>query len=103
MADLKYYDIIIRPVITERSMSEMSNKKYTFFVHTNATKIQVREAVEKMFPGTFVKYVNTINNHPKVRRRNQGKSQIVGVTAKKKKAVVQLTDDSKEIEIFQGM
>ena len=51
MADLKYYDVILAPVITEKSMNAMSEKKYTFYVHTDATKVQVKEAVEKMFEG----------------------------------------------------
>ena len=47
MADLKYYDVILKPVITEKSMSAMGEKKYTFLVHTEATKAQIKEAVEK--------------------------------------------------------
>ena len=47
MADIKYYDVILKPVITEKSMNEMSLKKYTFLVHTEATKSQIKEAVEK--------------------------------------------------------
>ena len=69
MADLKYYDVILRPVITEKSMNVMSEKKYTFFVHTDATKTQIKEAVEKMFEGTKVKKVNTMNIDGKRRRR----------------------------------
>ena len=69
MADLKYYDVILKPVITERSMNAMSEKKYTFYVHTDATKTQVKEAVEKMFAGTKVKRVNTMNLDGKNRRR----------------------------------
>ena len=61
MADLKYYDIIDKPVITEKSMSGMEDKKYTFFVHTESTKSQIKEAVEKMFPGTKVAKVNTMS------------------------------------------
>lgn len=61
MADLKYYDVILKPVITEKSMSGMADKKYTFLVHPDATKTQVKEAVEKMFEGTRVKSVNTMN------------------------------------------
>ena len=52
MADLKYYDIILKPVVTEKSMNAMGEKKYTFLVHTDATKAQIKEAVEKMFEGT---------------------------------------------------
>ena len=54
MADIKYYDVILKPVITEKSMNAMSLKKYTFLVHTEATKTQFNEAVENMFEGTKV-------------------------------------------------
>ena len=99
MADIKYYDVILRPVITEKSMNMMSDKKYTFYVHPEATKIQVKEAVEKMFNGTKVSSVNTMNIDGKKRRRGM----TVGRTAKSKKAIVQLTADSKDIEIFEGL
>lgn len=99
MADLKYYDVILKPVITEKSMSELDNKKYTFIVHTDATKNQVKEAVEKMFDGTKVAAVNTMNYSGKPKRRGA----IWGKTAKYKKAIVKLTAESKDIEIFQGM
>ena len=99
MADIKYYDVILKPVITEKSMAGMADKKYTFMVHTEANKSQIKEAVEKMFEGTKVKKVNTINLDGKKRRRGM----VVGKTAKTKKAIVQLTDDSKEIEIFAGL
>ena len=55
MADIKYYDVILKPVITEKSMAGMGEKKYTFLVHTEANKSQIKEAVEKMFEGTKVK------------------------------------------------
>ena len=61
MADIKYYDVILKPVITEKSMAGMGEKKYTFLVHTEATKSQIKEAVEKMFEGTKVASVNTMN------------------------------------------
>jgi len=61
MADIKYYDVILKPVITEKSMAAMGEKKYTFLVHVDATKSQVKEAVEKMFAGAKVKSVNTMN------------------------------------------
>ena len=99
MADIKYYDVILRPVITEKSMNMMSDKKYTFYVHPEATKIQVKEAVEKMFNGTKVSSVNTMNIEGKKRRRGM----TVGRTAKSKKAIVQLTADSADIEIFEGL
>lgn len=99
MADLKYYDVILKPVITEKSMDQMSDKKYTFYVHTDATKNQIKDAVEKMFQGTSVARVNTMNLSGKKRRRGM----TVGRTAARKKAIVQLTEDSAEIEIFQGL
>ena len=52
MADLKYYDVILKPVVTEKSMTAMGEKKYTFYVNPDATKTQVKEAVEKMFEGS---------------------------------------------------
>ena len=99
MADLKYYDVILKPVVTEKSMNSMSEKKYTFSVHPDATKQQIKEAVEKMFAGTKVASVNTMNVDGKTRRRGM----VFGKTAKMKKAIVQLTADSAEIEIFAGL
>ena len=99
MADIKYYDVILSPVITEKSMNAMADKKYTFYVHTDATKTQVKEAVEKMFERTKVAKVNTMNLEGKNRRRGM----TIGKTAKKKKAIVQLTEDSADIEIFAGL
>ena len=61
MADLKFYDVIERPVITENSMSVLDEKKYTFIVHPEATKAQIKDAVEKMFEGAKVASVNTMN------------------------------------------
>ena len=99
MANVQYYDVILKPVITEKSMNAMGDKKYTFFVHPEATKTQIKEAVEKMFEGTKVKSVNTMNIDGKKRRRGM----TVGKTAKSKKAIVALTEDCKDIEIFQGL
>ena len=99
MADIKYYDVILSPVITQKSMNAMADKKYTFYVHTDATKTQVKEAVEKMFEGTKVAKVNTMNLEGKNRRRGM----TIGKTAKKKKAIVQLTEDSADIEILAGL
>ena len=99
MADIKYYDVILKPVLTEKSMNAMSEKKYTFYVHTDATKVQVKEAVEKMFEGAKVAKVNTMNLDGKNRRRGY----VTGKTAKRKKAIVQLTEDSADIEIFAGL
>lgn len=99
MADLKYYDVILAPIVTEKSMNSMSEKKYAFSVHPDATKTQIKEAVEKMFTGTKVAKVNTMNLDGKTRRRGM----TFGKTAKTKKAIVQLTADSAEIEIFAGL
>ena len=99
MADIKYYDVILKPVVTEKSMNAMGEKKYTFLVHPEANKSQIKEAVEKMFEGTKVAKVNTINMEGKNKRRGA----VVGKTAKTKKAIVQLTVDSKDIEIFSGL
>ncbi len=99
MADIKYYDVLLKPVITEKSMNLMGERKYTFLVHPDANKTQIREAVEKLFEGTKVAKVNTLNVPGKKRRRGY----IVGRTAATKKAVVTLTEDSKDIEFFEGM
>lgn len=99
MANVQYYDVILKPVISEKSMNEMADKKYTFLVHVDANKTMIKEAVEKMFEGTKVASVNTMNLSGKKRRRGTA----VGKTAARKKAIVQLTEDSKEIEIFEGL
>ncbi len=99
MADVKYYDVILKPVVTEKSMNAMAEKKYTFLVHPDATKTQIKDAVEKMFEGTKVARVNTMNYDGKTKRRGM----VYGKTAKTKKAIVQLTADSKDIEIFEGL
>ena len=99
MANVQYYDVILKPVVTEKSMDGMGDKKYTFLVHPDANKTMIADAVEKMFPGTKVKKVNTINQEGKNKRRGL----VTGKTAKTKKAIVQLTEDSKEIEIFSGL
>ena len=99
MANIKYYDVILKPVVTENSMSAMAEKKYTFLVHPEANKSMIKEAVEKMFEGTKVASVNTMNLDGKNKRRGM----VVGKTAKTKKAIVTLTADSKDIEIFAGL
>lgn len=99
MADLKFYDVILKPVITERSMNDMAEKKYTFLVQPAATKSQVKDAVEKMFEGTKVEKVNTMNYDGKTKRRGTTS----GKTNKYKKAIVKLSEESKDIDFFQGM
>lgn len=99
MANIQYYDVILKPLVTEKSMNAMGEKKYTFLVHPEANKTQIKEAVEKMFEGTKVKSVNTMNQDGKKKRRGA----TVGKTAKTKKAIVALTEESKDIEIFEGL
>ena len=88
------HDIVIRPIVTEQSMADMADRKYTFVVQKGANKTEIKKAVEKIFGK-----VNTLNYDGKVKR--MGRS--IGKTASYKKAVVKLTADSKEIEFFQGM
>ncbi len=92
------YDIIIRPIVTENSMMQTAERKYTFEVHRDANKTQVRKAVEEVF-GVKVEKVNTLNVRGKLKR--MGKNQ--GYTRSWKKAIVKLTADSKTIEFFEGM
>ncbi len=99
MANIQYYDVILKPIVTEKSMNAMADKKYTFLVHPEANKVMIKEAVEKMFEGTEVKSVNTMNLDGKKKRRGM----TFGRTAKSKKAVVTLTENSKDIEIFEGL
>ena len=99
MADIKYYDVILKPVITEKSMADTSEKKYTFQVHVDATKTQIKDAVEKLFDGVKVAKVNTMNYDGKNKRRGM----VTGKTAKTKKAIVTLTAESKDIELYAGL
>ena len=93
------YDIIIRPIITERSMQDVADKKYVFEVARTAGKVEIKNAVETAF-GVKVKDVNTLNVRGKAKRMGAGRP---GTTRSWKKAYVQLTDDSKTIELFEGM
>ena len=99
MANLKYYDILLKPVITEKSMRLTALKTYTFYVHPESNKAQIKEAVEKLFEGTKVRKVNTLNIKAKKKRRGL----TVGHTAKQKKAYVMLAPESKDIEIFGNL
>ena len=99
MANIQYYDVILKPVITEKSMAGMGEKKYTFLVNPEANKTMIKEAVEKMFDGVKVAQVNTMNLDGKNKRRGM----VYGKTAKTKKAIVTLTADSKDIELFAGI
>jgi large subunit ribosomal protein L23 len=99
MADLKYYDIILKPVVTEKSMNDMANKRYAFYVHIDSTKNQIREAVEKMFEGVRVDSVNTFNLKGKKRRTRTYK---YGTTVKRKKAIVTLKE-GEQIDLFKNI
>ena len=92
-------DIIIKPIITEASMDKLADKKYTFKVAVDATKVDIARAVETLFPGTEVEKVNTMN----VRGRYRRQGMHAGFTAASKKAIVTLTKNSKEIEFFNNM
>lgn len=93
------HDIIVKPIITEVSMTGLMMKKYTFKVAKDANKIEIAKAVEEVFPGTKVAKVNTINVRGRERRQGVNK----GYTPSWKKAIVTLTEDSKEIEFFNDM
>ncbi|SEG06852.1 large subunit ribosomal protein L23 [Caloramator fervidus] len=94
---LTNYDIIIRPIITEKTMNQMALRQYTFLVHPDANKSMIKRAVEEIF-GVKVESVKTMNY--------QGKRKRVGLSFGKKpdykKAIVKLTEDSKAIEFFEG-
>ena len=92
------YDVIIKPVISEKSMDDAAMKKYTFKVAKDANKTQVKLAVEEIF-GVEVAKVNIMNVNGKVKRMGR----YVGKTAATKKAIVTLTPASKEIEFFQSL
>lgn len=92
------YDIIRKPVITEKSMSDMADKKYTFIVDIHANKSQIKRAVEEIFD-VKVEDVNTVRVMGKIKRVGVH----VGKRADYKKAIVKLTTESKTIEFFEGM
>lgn len=92
------HDIIKRPVVTERSMEDMAERKYTFVVAVDATKVDIKNAVEKVF-GVKVDKVNTINMEGKLKRMGAHE----GRRPNWKKAIVKLKEDSKGIEFFEGL
>ncbi len=92
------HDIIVRPILSEKSYADIANKKYTFEVAKNANKTQIRTAVEEIFK-VKVEKVNVSNVYGKIKR--QGKHE--GLTGSYKKAIVQLTSDSKSIEFFDSL
>lgn len=92
------HSIILRPIVTEKTMDGVQNKKYTFEVAKNATKIDIARATEELF-GVKVQKVNTL--HVRGQMRRQGRYE--GYTRSWKKAVVTLTEQSKTIEFFESM
>ncbi|MDR2532050.1 MAG: 50S ribosomal protein L23 [Oscillospiraceae bacterium] len=99
LSDRTAHDIIIKPVITERAMDNLQQRKYTFRVMKNANKIEIAKAVEALFGGVRVDKVNTMT--VRGRKRRQGRNE--GYTPSWKKAIVTLKKDSKTIEFFDGM
>ncbi len=95
---MKAYDIIIKPVLSEKSYAGIANKRYTFVVARQANKVEIKQAVEEIF-AVKVEKVNTVNVRGKLKR--QGRTQ--GYTSKYKKAIVQLSSDSKAIEFFESL
>ena len=91
-------DIVIRPIVTERSMSHMEQNKYTFVVDKKANKIEIKKAVEELFD-VKVERVNIVNYMGKMRRMGRN----IGRKASWKKAFVKLAEGSKKIEFFEGM
>lgn len=95
---METYDIIIRPIISEKSLADVANKKYCFEVAKKATKPQIKRAIEEIFK-VKVASVNTINVYGKIKR--QGRTE--GLTGSCKKAIVQLSPESKSIEFFDSL
>ena len=93
------YDVIIRPVLTEKSYDQMNDKKYSFYVAVDANKIEIKQALESIFEGVKVASVNTMRVEGKVKR--QGRFE--GRRPERKKAIVTLKPDSKAIPFFEGM
>lgn len=96
------YDIIKKPLLSEKSYATIADKKYTFIVDINANKIQIRQAVEEIFK-VKVKQVNTLIVKGKKKTQNTKQGRSVGRTSDYKKAIVWLTTDSKPIEFFESL
>lgn len=92
------YDIIISPIVTETSVERTAEKKYTFKVARGANKVEIKQAIEKIFD---VKVLNVNTMTVKGKKKRQGK--FVGLRPTWKKAIIQLSADSKEIKFFEGM
>ncbi len=95
---MEHFDIIIRPILTEKTYNDIANKRYVFEVKLDANKIEIKNAIEKIF-GVKVKKVNTVRVNGKFKQ--QGRTS--GYTSDYKKAIVTLTSDSKAIEFFESL
>ena len=93
------YDVIIRPVLTEKSYADMADKKYTFQVAITANKTEIKQAIESVFEGVKVDSVNTMRTIGKIKRQGR----FSGRTPEVKKAIVTLKKYSKPIPFFEGM
>lgn len=93
------YDIIIRPVLTEKSYEDMAARKYTFEVATDANKTEIKSALEEIFDGVKVESVNTMRIQGKMKRQGR----YMGRRPERKKAIITLKEDSKGIPFFEGM
>ena len=93
------HDIIVRPIISENSMEQLADRKYTFEVAKDANKIEIKKAIEEVFPGVSVESVHTANVLGKTKR--MGRTE--GKRADWKKAIVKLKENSKTIEFFEGL
>ena len=96
------YDVIVKPVLTEKSYADIAGKRYTFIVNSNATKIDVKNAVKEIFKVDVAK-VNTINVKPTKKSQDTKAGRVIGKTSAYKKAIVTLTQDSKPIEFFESL
>ncbi len=96
------YDIIKKPLLSEKSYATIPDKKYTFVVDINANKIQIKQAVEEIFK-VKVKRVNTLIVKGKVKTQNTRQGRSVGKTSDYKKAIVWLSTESKPIEFFESL
>ena len=99
---MRAHDIIIKPILTEKSYKNIANKVYTFKVAKNANKVEIRQAIEEIF-GVQVEKVNTLNVKGHTKSQNTKQGRTVGRTSDYKKAVVTLTKDSKTIAFFDSL
>ena len=97
---MRDYDIIIKPILTEKSYADIANNRYTFMVAKDANKAEIKKAIENIFK-VKVQKVNTLNVQGKLKSQDRGRTS--GFTASYKKAIVTLTADSKSIEFFDSL